>query len=100
MVELANLLEYLLDVLVVLQPLTHLRHEFGAQAELAHVTTGIGDGENTQRMSLTAGAPGAFAAMGSNAPMKEGTTQDLASDRQAIKEPLARTEGLFVYQFL
>jgi len=51
-------------------------------------------------MSLTAGAPGAFAAMGSNAPMKEGTTQDLASDRQAIKEPLARTEGLFVYQFL
>jgi hypothetical protein len=85
-VELADLFERLLEVVVVLQPLTHLRHKFWAQGELAHATTGIGDGENIQRMALTAGALGAIAAMGTNAPMEERAAQE--------KEPLKRSWGV------
>src|SRR5262249_34698484 len=70
-VELADLLERLLEAFVVLEPLTHLRHKFGAQAELAGATTGIGDGENIQRMAFTAGALLAIGLMAEHPAFKE-----------------------------
>jgi hypothetical protein len=62
----------------------HLRDKYGTQAKLARAAAWIGDGENIQRMAFTAGALGAFWAVRSNGPMKEGATQDFSGDREAI----------------
>jgi len=52
--------------------------------------------EDIERMAFTAGALGTFRAMRANAAIEKRATQDFASDRQAIEQLLARTEGLFV----
>jgi len=83
-IELADLLQRLLEVLVVRQPAAHLRHEFRAQGELARAAAGIGDGENIERVAFTAGALGAIGSMGPNGAIEERAAQDFAGNRQPV----------------
>ena len=96
MVELADFLEGLFELLVIVEPAPYFGHQLTAQAELARATTGIGDGQDRERVAFAAGALCAFGAMGTNCPMQQRAAQYFAGDRQAIEQLLARTKGLFM----
>jgi hypothetical protein len=51
-VELANNLDRLLQLLIVAQPAAHLGHPFAAQAELARASTGVAHSENRERVTF------------------------------------------------
>ena len=96
MVELADRLEGLFQLLIIVEPAPHFGNQFATQAELACATAGIGDGQNRERVAFAAGALRAFGAMRANGPMQKRATQDLAGHGEAIEQLLARTKGLFM----
>ena len=96
MVELADRLEGLFELFVIVEPAPHLEDQFATQAELACATAGIGDGQNRERVAFAAGALRAFGAMRANGPMQKRATQDLAGHGEAIEQLLARTKGLLM----
>jgi hypothetical protein len=56
MVELADLLESLFELLVIVEPTSYFAHQFVAQAELTRATAGISDGQNRERVVFATGA--------------------------------------------
>src|ERR1700732_896168 len=60
-IQLANGLDGLFQLLVVAEPLAHLRHLFAMDVELPGASAGIADGQDCLRMSFTASALGAAA---------------------------------------
>jgi hypothetical protein len=73
MIQLADGLDRFFQLLVVAQPLAHLRNQFAMDAELPGAATGIADGKNRLRVSFTAGALGAAAGVASGALDKGAT---------------------------
>ena len=93
MIQLADSLDGVLQLLVVAQPLAHLGNLVAMDAELLGAAAGIADGENCLRMSFTTGALGAATGMTRGA-FDEGTAQDFAGGGEAIEEPLTSLDGL------
>ena len=87
MIQLADCLNRFLQLLVIAQPLAHLRNLLAVDAELPGAATRIADGQNGLRMSFTAGALGASAGMTGGA-LDQGATQDFARGGEAFEEPL------------
>ena len=56
MIELANRLQSLPELLVVVQPVAHFGRLFGPQADLTRAIAGIGDRQHQQTVTLTASA--------------------------------------------
>ena len=95
MIQLADGLDGALQLLVVAQPLTHLRDLFAMQTELPGAAAGIADGENCLRVAFTTGALGAAAGMTCGA-FDEGAAQDFAGGGEVFEETLTSLDGLLV----
>lgn len=93
MIQLADGLDPFFQLLVVAQPLAHLRNLFAMDTELPRAAAGIADGQNCLRMPFTAGALGAAAGVTGGA-LEEGATQDFAGGGKALEEPLTSLDGL------
>src|SRR6185369_4561666 len=92
MIELANRLDRLLELLVVGQPATHLGNALAPHAQLPHASAPVAHGEN---MHLVAFAARAFraAALVPNRALQQRAAQKLASNRQLRNKLLARLQG-------
>jgi hypothetical protein len=95
-IQLAQGLDGFFQLLVVAQPLAHLRNLFAIDAELAGATTGIADGEHGLGMSFAAGALGAVAAVAGDA-LEQGAAQQLAGDGEVGEKSVACLQSLFMY---
>ena len=93
MIQLADGLDRLFQLLVVAQPLAHLRNLFAMDTELLGAAARIADGQNCLRMSFPAGALGAAAGVPGGA-LDEGATQNFARGGKAFEEPLTSLDGL------
>ena len=92
MVEFADGLEAALQLLVIVQPPAHLGNLFAPQAELAGAPTGIAHRQNGNRMPFAARALRAAAGM-ANPALQQRAAQDVAGDRKAVEELIARPNG-------
>src|SRR5271154_1523728 len=92
-VELANNLDRLLQLLIAAQPAAHLGHPFAAQAELARGSTRVAHGENRQRMPFAARAFRAALGMIADRPLQQRAAQDLAGHREPVEQLLAHGQG-------
>ena len=97
MVELANGLEALSQLLVVVEPAAHFGHQFAAYAELSGATMSIADGQNENRVSFAACTFRTFGAMAANCALKQRAAEDLAGQRETAEELSARSYGLFLF---
>jgi len=84
MIEFANGLDRLLQILVILQPATHFGNAFATHAQLARSSTGISHRQNEDLVTFAALAL-RTAALVANQPFQEGATQKLAGDRQLVE---------------
>src|SRR5215813_9472629 len=94
MVELADRLEGLFQLLVIVEPAPHFGHQFATQAELACATAGIGDGQNRERVAFATGALLAIGLMPENGALQQRAAQDFTANRQSVEQLLACTECL------
>lgn len=95
MIQLADGLDRFFQLLVVAQPLAHLRNLFAMDTELPGAAARIADGQNCLRMSFTAGALGTATGVTRGA-FDEGTAQDFARRGKAFEEPLTSLDGLLM----
>ena len=93
MIQLTDGLQRFFYLLVVTQPLAHLRDQFAWDAELPGAAAGVTDGEKRLRMSFPTGTLGASAGVMRRA-LDQGAAQDLARRGQALEEPAASLDGL------
>src|SRR5262249_33904840 len=94
MVELADLLESVFELLVIVEPAPNFRHQFVAQAELTCATAGIRDGQNRERVAFATGALLAIGLMPENGALQQRAAQDFTANRQSVEQLLACTECL------
>src|SRR5215471_3063103 len=92
-VDLANNLDRLLQLLIVAQPAAHLGHPFAAQAELARASTGVAHSENRERVTFAARAFRASGGMVADRPLEQRAAQDLAGHGEPIEQLLARCQS-------
>src|SRR6516165_1252775 len=92
-VELANNLDRLLQLLIVAQPAAHLGHPFAAQAELARASTRVAHSENRERVTFAARAFRASGGMVADRPLEQRAGQDLAGHGEPIEQLLARCQS-------
>src|SRR6516165_9853851 len=92
-VELANNLDRLLQLLIVAQPAAHLGHPFGAQAELARASTGVAHSENRERVTFAARAFRTSGGMVADRPLEQRAAQDLAGHGEPIEQLPARCQS-------
>ncbi len=95
MIQLADGLDRTLQLLVVAQPLAHLRNLLAVDAELLGAATGIADGQNWLGMSFTPRALWAAPGMTWDG-LDQGATQDFACGGKAFEEPLTSLDGLLM----
>src|SRR6516165_10683396 len=93
MVELADRLQRLPQLVVIAQPAAHFVDLLAAQAELAGAAAGIADAQNPQRVPAAAGADRAAAGM-AHGPLEQRAAQDLPGHRQLGDERLAGLDNL------
>src|SRR5262249_7706819 len=91
-IELADRLNPLLQLLIIVQPATHLSNALAAHAELAHPSAPIAHREDIHLVSFAASAFGA-AALVTNGALKQRAAQELAGDRQLGDKLLASLQG-------
>ena len=96
MVELADLLKRLAQLVVIAQPAAHLVNLSRAEAELPVTAAGVADGQNPQRMPSTIGADRAAAGM-THGPLDQRAAQDLAGHWQLGNQRLAGLYDLISY---
>ena len=76
LVQLADALQGVLELVVVVQPLFRQRFLFGGKADLFGATAGIADGQDPDQMAGALGAHVAAAAV-ADATVQQGTAEDL-----------------------
>ena len=96
MIELADRLKGLPQLVVIAQPVAHLVNLSTTQAELPVTGAGVADGENPQRVPATIGADCAATGM-THRPLDQRAAQDLAGHRQPGNERLARLYDLVLF---
>src|SRR5208283_5388326 len=89
-IELANRLDGLLELLIVRQPATHHLNHLAAQAELPRAPARIAHRQHRQGVTLAAGAFGAAASVVADGPLQQRSAQDLTGYRQSFQKLLAR----------
>src|SRR5437764_11380719 len=92
MIEFANGLDRLLQLLIIVQPAANLGDPFATHAELPRASTRIGHRQHEHLVSLATRAFRAALGM-SNGALQQRATQQLASDRQLADKLLARLKG-------
>src|SRR5205823_9446016 len=91
-IELADHLDRVFQLLVIVQPTAHLGNALAPHAELAHAPARIA---HRQDMHLVPFAARAFraAALVTNGALQQRAAQQLAGDRQLVDQLLARLKG-------
>src|SRR6266545_1296866 len=90
MIELANRLDRLLQLLIIAQPAAHLSNPLAAHTELTRTSSRVGHRQDKYVMSFAARAFRAPLGMSDRA-LQQGAAQQLASDRQFADQLLARS---------
>src|SRR6266540_4072057 len=93
MIELANGLDRLLQLLIIAQPAAHLSNPLAAHTELTRTSSGVGHRQDKNVMPFAALAFRASLGMSDRA-LQQGAAQQLAGDRQLADQLLARSERL------
>jgi hypothetical protein len=91
MVELADRLQCLPQLVVIAQPAAHILNLFAAQAKLAGPAAGIADGQNPQRVPAAAADRAAAGMM--RHPLDQRAAQNLPGDGQLGNQRLTRPDG-------
>ena len=89
MIELADALDRLLQLLIIVQPAAYLSNALAPHAELTRPSSWIGHRQNKYLMPLTARAFRTSFAV-ADRPLQQRAAQQLAADRQLADELLAR----------
>ncbi len=84
-----------LQLAVIVEPLSDARRQFAGKTELPGAATGVADGQNGEGVALTAGALGTAAGMADGA-LDQGAAQNQAGAGQVIEQPSSSLERLFV----
>src|SRR5258708_13620017 len=92
MIEFANGLDRLLQLLIVVQPAANLADALATHAELPRASTSIGDRQNKHPVSFATRAFRAVFGM-SDVAFQHRATQQFAADRQLADKLLARSKG-------
>src|SRR5260370_16850204 len=92
MIELADVLDRLLQLLIIVDPEANLGHPLTTHAELLRASAGIRDRQNEHLVPFT---PCAFRAAFAvpDGPLQQRATKQLATDRQFAHQLLARPQG-------
>src|SRR3977135_2787490 len=93
MIELANGLDRLLQLLIIAQPAAHLGNPLAAHTELTRTSSCVGHGQNKHVMPFAARAFRAVFGM-SDGALQQRAAEELAGDRQLADQLLARSQGL------
>jgi hypothetical protein len=96
MIEFADRLDRLLQLLIIGQPAAHLRNMLGAQAELPRLSTWVAHSENREGVTFAARAFCAALAMVADGSLEQRAAQDLAGHRQPVEQLLARRYGSLI----
>jgi hypothetical protein len=92
MIELANGLDRLLQVLIIAQPAAHLGNPLAPHAELARTSSRVGHRQDKHVMPFATRAFRASFGVADGA-FQQRAAQQLAGDRQFADQLLARSEG-------
>src|SRR5258708_11218603 len=92
MIEFANGLDRLLQLLIVAQPAANLGDALATHAELPRASTSIGDRQNKHPVPFATRAFRAVFGM-SDGALQQRATQQFAGDRQLADKLLARSKG-------
>src|SRR6185503_18700361 len=93
MVQLADRLDRLLQLLIVAQPAAHFGNALATNTDLARASARIRHRQNKYLVPLTTRALRAPLAV-SDSSLQQRSAQQLATDRQFAQQLLARTKGL------
>src|SRR5260370_29125879 len=91
MIELANGLDRLLQLLIIAQPAANLANPFATHAELSGTGTGIAHGQHENPMAFATRAFRAVLGVPDNA-LQQRAPQHLAPYRELVQKRLARTK--------
>ena len=92
MIELADVLDRLLQLLIVVQPAPNLRHSLATHAELLRSPAGVGQGQHEHLVPFAARAFRAALSM-SDPTLQQRAAQQLAADRQLADKLVPRLKG-------
>ena len=92
MIELADVLDRLLQFMIIVEPAANLGHTLATHAELLRAPTGVGHCQYEHPMPFAARAFRAALAMPDGA-LQQRAPQQLASERQLSDELVARLKG-------
>lgn len=92
-VELADRLDRLLELLIIVEPAANLGNPFAAHADLPGSSAGVAHRQHEDLVPFAARAFRAIFGM-SDSTLQQRATQDLAADRQFADKLLARSECL------
>ncbi|UPK36655.1 hypothetical protein IVB18_04585 [Bradyrhizobium sp. 186] len=92
MIEFADALDRLLQLLIIVEPATNLGAPFATYAELLRAAAGVCHGEHEHLMPFAARAFRTALAM-SDGALQQRTAQQLAGGRQLADEFVARSNG-------
>src|SRR6516164_1299195 len=92
MIELADVLDRLLQLLIIVEPATNLGHPLASHAELLRAPASIGHRQHEDLVPLTTGAFRAASGM-SDSALQQRPAQQLAGDRQLADKLVARLKG-------
>jgi hypothetical protein len=92
MIKLADILDRLLQLLIVVEPAPNLGNPLATDAELLRAPASVAHGQNEHPMPLTAGALRTALGMADGA-LQQRAAQQFASNRQLADKLLARLKG-------
>src|SRR5882724_1150641 len=95
-VEFANALQFVLQLVIVRQPPFRPHLLVGPEADLLVAATGVVDGKNPRRMAATLGAGSATLLMPDGA-FQQGTTQNLRGRADRVSQFIALADGVTVF---
>jgi hypothetical protein len=95
-VQFADFFELRLELLVILQPLLHLRQLLRADAELLSLATRITDCQDPGRMPA-AGSTFRAAAFMVDHPLQQRPAQDFAVEREVLDQLFPSAESLLMF---
>ena len=93
MIELADVLDRLLELLIIVEPAPNLDDPLAPHAELSRAPACVGHGQNEHPMPLTAGALGTALGVPDSA-LEQRAPQQLASEAQFADKALTCSKGV------
>src|SRR5580692_10085148 len=91
-IEFANALQFVLQLVIVRQPPFHPNLLIGPETDLLVAATGVVDGKNPRRMATTLGAGSATLLM-PNGALQQGTTQNLRGHADRVSQFIALADS-------